>query len=249
MSDDIHALSGAYAVDALDDIERAQFERHLAQCPACQHEVASLREASALLAETTAVQPSGQLRDRVLAGITTVRPLPPVIAEATAGPAIGPATGSSLPRRRRRAATFLAAAAAVVAIGAGGVVWHSAGNDGHHRESVADTVIGAPDHEKYSQELGNGASATIYRSKKVDGAVLVTKGMPAAPSGHEYVVWLLNGDTMLPAAVMPTGADNTVVLSGDAAGADGVGITVEQDGPAPTTPSSDVVTTVRFRNA
>ena len=29
---EIHALSGAYAVDALDDIERAQFERHLATC-------------------------------------------------------------------------------------------------------------------------------------------------------------------------------------------------------------------------
>ena len=40
---DIHALSGAYAVDALDDIERAQFERHLAECPACRSEVDSLR--------------------------------------------------------------------------------------------------------------------------------------------------------------------------------------------------------------
>ena len=82
MTDDIHALSGAYAVDALDDIERAQFERHLAACPACQNEVASLREASALLAETTVAAPSAQLRDRVLACITTVRPLPPVVAEA-----------------------------------------------------------------------------------------------------------------------------------------------------------------------
>ena len=36
MTGDIHALSGAYAVDALDDIERAQFERHLAECPACR---------------------------------------------------------------------------------------------------------------------------------------------------------------------------------------------------------------------
>ena len=28
-SADIHALSGAYAVDAVDDLERARFERHL----------------------------------------------------------------------------------------------------------------------------------------------------------------------------------------------------------------------------
>ena len=33
---DIHALVGAYAVDALDDVERAAFERHLAECAACQ---------------------------------------------------------------------------------------------------------------------------------------------------------------------------------------------------------------------
>ena len=38
---EIHALSGAYAVNALDDIERAQFERHLAECAECRAEVAS----------------------------------------------------------------------------------------------------------------------------------------------------------------------------------------------------------------
>ena len=76
---DIHALSGAYAIDALDDIERAQFERHLAKCAECRAEVESLREASAMLAETTAVEPPADLRDRLLAEIRTVRPLPPVV--------------------------------------------------------------------------------------------------------------------------------------------------------------------------
>ena len=42
-SADIHALSGAYAVDAVDDIERAEFERHLATCADCREEVASFR--------------------------------------------------------------------------------------------------------------------------------------------------------------------------------------------------------------
>ena len=74
---DVHALSGAYAVDALDDLERARFERHLSECQDCEDEVATLREASSLLADTVAVAPPGALRDRVLAGITTVRPDPP----------------------------------------------------------------------------------------------------------------------------------------------------------------------------
>ncbi|MFC6343639.1 zf-HC2 domain-containing protein, partial [Nocardioides hankookensis] len=46
---DIHALVGAYAVDAVDDLERAAFERHLAECADCRDEVASLREAAGLL--------------------------------------------------------------------------------------------------------------------------------------------------------------------------------------------------------
>ena len=38
MSADVHGLSGAYAVDALDEREREAFESHLAQCAECQAE-------------------------------------------------------------------------------------------------------------------------------------------------------------------------------------------------------------------
>ncbi len=33
---DIHHLTGAYALDAVDDIERARFEQHLAECEDCR---------------------------------------------------------------------------------------------------------------------------------------------------------------------------------------------------------------------
>jgi anti-sigma factor RsiW len=94
---DIHALSGAYAIDALDDIERAQFERHLAKCAECRAEVESLREASAMLAETTAIEPPADLRSRLLADIKTVRPLPPVteVPEVPAGEATGDTGGGT----------------------------------------------------------------------------------------------------------------------------------------------------------
>ena len=48
MNDDIHSLVGAYAVDAVDDAERARFEDHLATCAECRAEVDSLRGAAAL---------------------------------------------------------------------------------------------------------------------------------------------------------------------------------------------------------
>ena len=68
---DIHALSGAYAVDALDDDERTEFEQHLAVCAECRAEVASFRETAALIAETQAeTPPPSRCATGVLAGIT-----------------------------------------------------------------------------------------------------------------------------------------------------------------------------------
>ncbi len=243
---DIHALSGAYAVDALDDIERAQFERHLADCQACSSEVQSLREAAALLAETTVSAPSDELRDRVLAGISTVRPLPPVTAEATAE-VTAEVTGASTvtvlaPRRRRRALTFLAAAAAAVAIGTGGIVWQQVNDD----PSRIEQVIEAGDAQRFTVEFDGGATATVVRSKELNKAVLVTKDMPAPPDGHAYALWLQHDDVMVPAGIMPEGSDNEILLSGDAASANGAGITVEASDHEPTEPSDDVVALFSF---
>ena len=53
MSADIHGLVGAYAVDAIDEQERSAFELHLAECPECQAEVASLQEAATQLSLMT----------------------------------------------------------------------------------------------------------------------------------------------------------------------------------------------------
>jgi hypothetical protein len=242
---DIHALSGAYAVDALDDIERAQFERHLAECPACTAEVRSLREAAALLAETTATAPSTELRARVLADITTVRPLPPVVGDATE--ATTPATSGTVtalePRRRRRVVTFLAAAAAAVVIGTGGVVWHQVSND--NPDSQYSQVLEAGDAQSVTVHL-DGATATVVRSKELDKAVLKTKNMPDAPDGQAYALWLQHDGVMVPAGIMPKGPDHEVVLSGDAASATAAAISIEDAGDEPTEPSSDIVAEFSF---
>jgi anti-sigma factor RsiW len=229
---DIHALSGAYAVDALDDLERAGFERHLAGCDACRSEVASLREASALLAETTAVAPSAELRARVLAEVSTVRPLPPV-TEA-------PAVRSS--GRGRRFPALVAAAAAVVALLAGGIVWQVMDDP----DSRTDQVLQADDAESFTQTFPGGATATVVRSKELNEAVVVTEDMPAAPDGHSYALWLQHDDDMVPAGIMPSGSDNTVLLSGDAATANGAGITVETTGEVHDEPEGTVVALFDF---
>src|SRR3546814_17705555 len=108
---DIHALVGAYAVDALDDIERQQFERHLATCADCRDEVASLRDASSMLSGITLSPPPPSLRDRVMADISPVRPPPPEVP-----------VSKEAPRRSRFPALGPAAAAGAVVGGRAGAI-------------------------------------------------------------------------------------------------------------------------------
>ena len=239
---DIHALSGAYAVDALDDIERIQFQRHLAGCPTCQAEVDSLTEAGALLAETVLREPPASLRDRVLADIATVRPLPPVVR--TPEPA-------EAPGRRRWFPALVAAAAALTAIGVGSAVvqpWEDETSQG--QPSAADRVRSAPDAESFTQRFDDGSRATLLRSASLNEAVVVTDDLAPAPSGKVYELWLQHDDDMVSAGLMPDGSDNVVPLEGDAAAAQGFGISVEPAGGSTTgEPSPDIVAYVAFDKA
>ncbi|MDQ3591957.1 MAG: zf-HC2 domain-containing protein, partial [Actinomycetota bacterium] len=44
MSAEMHAMVGAYALDALDHIEQVSFESHLASCPMCADELVGFHE-------------------------------------------------------------------------------------------------------------------------------------------------------------------------------------------------------------
>ncbi len=246
MTESLHALSGAYAIDALDDAERETFEDHLPGCLDCQHEVASLREAAALMADESALTPPAALRNAVLSGITTIRPLPPVIGthqgpdREQAAPAM--ATVLPLRPRRRRVIGLVAAAAAVVAVGAGSVYqpWHD-DSPPVAQLSPVDQVLAASDAKHVSMDFKDGSSATVVRSASEGRAVLLTRGMKAPPSGKTFELWLRDrAGVMKPAGLMSSGGDHKVLLKGDPAGATGVGITVEPVGGSDT-PSSEPI--------
>jgi anti-sigma-K factor RskA len=252
VNESLHALSGAYVVDALDDDERATFEAHLPGCLDCQREVASLREATALLADESALAPPPALRSSVLAGIKNIRPLAPetgrhaaVENDAVEEPApVESSKGESakvLPFRPRgsRIARMLVAAAAVVAIAGGAVYqpWND-GNAPSANLSAVDQVLSAADAQKVSLSFKDGSNATVYRSMSKGKAVLLTDGMALPPDGKAYEVWLQDKTgTMIPAGMMKPQGDNKMLLEGDAAKATAVGITVEPQGgsKAPTT--------------
>ncbi|NEC38751.1 zf-HC2 domain-containing protein, partial [Streptomyces rubrogriseus] len=76
-TEDLHSLTGAYALHALSDDERAAFERHLAGCVTCEQEAREFAAATARLGLAATVAPAPALRDRVLHRVTTVRQVPP----------------------------------------------------------------------------------------------------------------------------------------------------------------------------
>lgn len=225
---DVHALSGAYALDAVTDAERESFERHLAGCEACQEEVASLRETAARMTELSVEEPPPALRASVLASISEVRQLPP---EPVA------------PLRRRRRfdprTLLVAAASAVVLAGGLGLAVTQPWQDDTSSQTLtaADRVLQDPQAERVTQTFDDGARATVVRSSAERKAVIVTHDMPDAPEGHSYVIWLQQGDEMVNAGTMPQGPDNTLLLEGDASTASAAGVTVETepDAEAPTT--------------
>lgn len=92
MNVDSHSLVGAYAVDAVDDLERAAFEAHLTECAMCRAELVSLRAAAAELSSLAETPPPARVKDAVLREIRTVRPLPPVQPGTQAPATPAPAT-------------------------------------------------------------------------------------------------------------------------------------------------------------
>ncbi|MFC4120256.1 anti-sigma factor [Nonomuraea zeae] len=88
MNDELHTLSGAYAVHALPYAEWVLFEEHLLACPGCWSEVRRLRETAARLAEAVAEPPPARLRKRLLDAAHRSRP-----PDEQRGPEQGPGQG------------------------------------------------------------------------------------------------------------------------------------------------------------
>jgi anti-sigma-K factor RskA len=237
---DIHALSGAYAIDALDDDERSQFEKHLEVCPECRAEVQSFTETSALIAETQAETPPPSLRDSVLSGIGSVRPLPPE-PDATAAPAETANAAATVHTLHRRTLPFLVAASValiLLAVG-GGLVYHAQHN-GSSTTNLADQIMQAPDAVRVTEPVPGGGQLTIVRSASLKRAVMVGSEVPAPKPGTTYQMWLQQpGLGMVSAGLMPD-ADHPTVLTGDAATAEAAAVSVEPEAGSPE-PTSDPI--------
>ncbi|WP_405833602.1 anti-sigma factor domain-containing protein [Streptomyces sp. NBC_01176] len=235
---DLHTLTGAYALHALDEDERGRFERHAADCEACAQEVRELTATAARLglAETTVAAP--EFKDRVMRHITTVRQEAPRTAPST--PATPPAPDLRRARRARGLSRWaLAACAAAAAAFGGTAVWQheraqeaqNQARDAERRTADLTAVLAAPDAKSRTARLAGGAGGTVVVSASRDKAVFISSGMAKPPSGKVYQLWFDDAGSMRSAGLMdPQRTSEAVLLDGNLAKASGMGITVEPAG-------------------
>jgi anti-sigma-K factor RskA len=220
---ELHALAGAYALDALDETERIAFEEHLDGCSDCSAEVRGLQEAAAELSHTASVQPPAELRIDILAAVGRVRPLPPVVDNVVA-----------LHRAKvgRSVWQVMAAACALVAVVAAGWGYQQHRDAQRPRVSAVESVLGAADSAAVSGAIA-GAKSTIIYSKSQNKMILLAHGVPALSAGKTYQLWTISPDGVARSAGLfqPDARGNAEVLaSGDLAGASSMGVSVEPAG-------------------
>jgi len=244
---DPHTLTGAYALHALSEDERVEFERHAADCAACAQEALELGEAAARLGLAVSEAPPTALRGRVMQRITTVRQERPreVIPPRPAGGGV---------RGRRLTRWTLAACLAGTAAFGGTAVWqydraedaHEQARQSERRTEAVDAVLAAPDARTRTAELADGARGTVVVSRSRDRAVFIASGMAGPPSGKVYQLWFDDEGTMRSAGLMdPRRTTGAVLLEGPVDRASGMGITVEPAGGS-AEPSSAPVAVVAF---
>ncbi len=223
---DIHTLTGAYAADALDGVERDEFEAHLRVCRACRDEVAELAATTARLAEAVAQPAPPALRDRVLAETARTRQLSPRVADATE---VADLDAARSRRWWRQPATAAAAVLAVVAIGLGAVAVAQGDRADRAEERAARIAAVAtdPDRVERTVEADSGGSATVVAA---DGTALFrTADLRVLPSDRVYQLWLVSGDDVQSAGVLGRGGQLAAIVE-DVSATDALAVTVEPSG-------------------
>ncbi|MET4226446.1 anti-sigma factor [Oerskovia enterophila] len=229
-ADDPRDLLGAYALDAVDDLDRRVVDRLLATDPDARRELDEHRAVVAAL--TVDTPPPAGLRDQVLARVAST----PQVAGAGAGR--GDARPGGPARAPRRWAVVAAVAAAVVAVAVPTTLAVQARQEQVRLQTQADAVasmLADPAAEIVRGEMVGGGDASALVSG--DRVLFSVTDLPQAGAAEDYQLWLVEGEGMVSAGVFDA-RDGSAALLVDAAGSAGVAVTLEPAGGSPQ-PTSD----------
>jgi hypothetical protein len=224
---DMHSLSGAYALDALEGgTERDRFVHHMSRCQTCASEVRGFHEVATAMAFAAAAEPPPELRARVLAAAARTRQLPPEVRT------------HARPRRTRSWVPWLsgvvATASIVVAVLFGFAQSHTQQelNQIQAENKAISLLLSSPQVTLLRHSTTQGGVATVVLAAARHQLVVVTNGLPALPAGKVYQLWLISKAKTVSAGLLPpaeAGRTRPVLASGVVKG-DTLGLTIE---PAP----------------
>jgi anti-sigma-K factor RskA len=228
LRENMHALTGVYALDAIDAEERERFEHHLARCQACENEVRGLQDTATRFAMAVAAQPPAQLRERVLTAVAGTRQLPPVPHVH-----VRPQRPGAVWVRRLAVPVAAACLVAVVVLGILlGMARSQLGTVRTGQSQIA-AVLNAPGARLESVRTSLGGQATVVVASGLHELVFTSAGMPGLPASKVYQLWIMRPDGSASSAgllaAVANGSTAPVLASGLAHG-DRVGVTVEPAG-------------------
>jgi hypothetical protein len=207
---------GAYLLGALTELEADVFERHLMGCESCRAEVERLRVAAEALPRTvTPMRAPPELKASLMQ----------VVNEEAAARSGGRSRRRAfslpaLPRLRPAMAWVSAAFLLLVGVGVGVAISGIGGDD-------TRTLAASVDRARLPQTSGS-----LLVASHEHGGVLRVQGLPEAPRGRVYQVWLMRGDEVIPGALFEPRSDGTgeAGIPDDLDGYDAVLVTREPEG-------------------
>ncbi|MFD1721374.1 anti-sigma factor domain-containing protein [Amnibacterium endophyticum] len=205
---EIHLLSGAYALDAVTDEERAALLDAMRESEELRGEVVGLTDTAVALGLSVApVAPRPALRAALLEAIEHT-PQDAPVQEPEPRLAAAPHVA---PRRRRRLlrrpSVLLAAAAVAVLLFGGGVIVQRALVQPDLQYSA---IVAGADGPPVVREVRGGGEATLYSSRDEGGSAIVVKGVDV-PEGRVLQVWSVQGDRVVSAGLYETGDHYRVI--------------------------------------
>jgi anti-sigma factor RsiW len=186
---ELDELLGAYALDAIEPVERFEMEQYLHDNVDARREVDELRETAALLALLQVQREP--IDEHVWADIESAIHEPaPVAAPAEIVP-LHDAARSELREARRRRAVPLPVAALLVAAASVAIVLLAARHNTPARSAAAQFNSVVKNGGTQTAIMGkNGTLAHVVRASDGSGFFHVDD-MPALPPGHVYQLWVL----------------------------------------------------------